>query len=59
MILQVVTALAIGAYVALSRDAPPKRPDAAPREPFQQPADHLDCNARPDSYSRRAGGIAQ
>ena len=33
MILQIVTALAIGAYVVLSRDAQPKRPDAAARSP--------------------------
>ena len=60
MILQIVTALATGAYVVLSRDAQPKRPDAAPREPFQHPADHLDCDGHPEfSYSRRAGGVPQ
>jgi hypothetical protein len=41
MILQIATALAIGAYVVLSKEAQPKRPDATPRESFQQPADHL------------------
>ena len=34
MILQIATALAIGAYVVLSKDAQPKRPDATPRESF-------------------------
>jgi hypothetical protein len=42
MILQIGTALAIGAYVVLSKDAQPKRPDATPRESFQHLADHLD-----------------
>jgi hypothetical protein len=32
MILQVATALAIGAYVVLSKDAQSKRPDATPHE---------------------------
>jgi hypothetical protein len=41
MTLQIATALAIGAYVVLSKDAQPKRPDATPRESFQRPADHL------------------
>ena len=60
MILQIVTALAIGAYVVLSRDAQPKCPDAALRAPFQHPADRLDCDGRPEfSYGRRAGGVAQ
>jgi hypothetical protein len=42
IIVQIATALAIGAYVVLSKDAQPKRPDAIPRESFQHPADHLD-----------------
>ena len=42
MILHIATALAIGAYVVLSKDAQPKRPDATPRESFQHPAAHLD-----------------
>jgi hypothetical protein len=39
ILVQIATALAIGAYVVLSKDAQPKRPDASPRESFQQPAD--------------------
>jgi hypothetical protein len=35
MILQIATALAIGAYVVLSKDARPKNPDAISRESFQ------------------------
>jgi hypothetical protein len=38
---QIATALAIGAYVVLSKDSRRKRPDAIPRESFQHPADHL------------------
>ena len=41
MILEIGTALAIGAYVVLSRDAQPKRLDATPRESLQHPADPL------------------
>jgi hypothetical protein len=37
MILQIVTALAIGAYVVLSRDAQPKRADAAHRRAVSAP----------------------
>jgi hypothetical protein len=49
MILQIATALAIGAYVVLSRDAQPKRADATASEASQHPADHLfDRNYRPD-----------
>lgn len=48
MILQIGTALAIGAYVVLSKDAQPKRPDATPRKSLQQPADHLDRDGRPE-----------
>jgi hypothetical protein len=46
MILQIATALAIGAYVVLSKDAQSKRPDATPRESFQHPADHFDRDGR-------------
>lgn len=57
MILQIVIALSIGAYVVLSKDAQPKRPDAALREPFQHPPDQLDCAGRPEfSDFRRAAG---
>jgi hypothetical protein len=42
MILQIATALAIGAYVVLSKDAQSKRPNPTPRESFQHPAAHLD-----------------
>jgi hypothetical protein len=48
MILQIATALAIGAYVVLSKDAQFKRADAAPRESFQHPIDHLDRDGRPE-----------
>lgn len=48
ILIQITTALAIGAYVVLSRDAHPKRPDATPRESFQHPADHLDRDGRPE-----------
>jgi hypothetical protein len=43
MILQILTALAIGAYVVLSKDAPHKRLDSTPRESlrFQHSVDHL------------------
>jgi hypothetical protein len=41
ILVQIATALAIGAYVVLSKDAQPKRPDVTPRQSFQQPADHL------------------
>ena len=51
MILQIATALAIGAYVVLSKDAQPKRPDATARESIQHPADHLDRDARPEFSS--------
>ena len=47
VILQIVTALTIGAYVVLSRDARPNRADAAPREPFQHPEHHLDRDGWP------------
>ena len=46
MILQIATALAIGAYVVLSKDARPKRPNSTSRESFQPPADHLDLDGR-------------
>jgi hypothetical protein len=47
ILVQIATALAIGAYVVLSKDAQPKRPDATPRESFQHPADHfLDSDSR-------------
>lgn len=54
MILQFATALAIGAYAVLSKDAQPKRPDATPREPFQRPEDHLIATVA--LSSRSAGG---
>jgi hypothetical protein len=56
MILQIATALTIGAYVVLSKDAQCKRPDATPRESFQRPADHLldrDSSAPDDTPSFR------
>ena len=37
MLIQIATALAIGAYVVLSKDAQPKRPHATPRESFDHP----------------------
>jgi len=37
ILIQIATALAIGAYVVLSKDAQPKRPDATPRESFARP----------------------
>jgi hypothetical protein len=37
MILQIATALAIGAYVVLSKDAQLERPDATPRESQHPP----------------------
>jgi hypothetical protein len=46
MILQIAAALAIGAYVVLSKDAQSKRPDTAPRESFQRAIDHLDRDIR-------------
>jgi hypothetical protein len=48
ILIQIATALAIGAYVVLSKDAQPKRPDATPCELFQRPADYLDRDARPE-----------
>ena len=41
ILVQISTALAIGAYVVLSKDTQPKRPDATPRESSQHSADHL------------------
>jgi hypothetical protein len=43
ILVQVATALAIGAYVVLSKDAQQKRLDATPRESLQvqHSADHL------------------
>jgi hypothetical protein len=43
ILVQIATALAIGAYVVLSKDAPHKHLDATPRESLrlQHPADHL------------------
>jgi hypothetical protein len=47
ILVQIAAALAIGAYVALSKDVQPKRPDASPRESFQHPADQfLDRDSR-------------
>jgi hypothetical protein len=37
ILIQIATALAIGAYVVLSKDAHPKRPNATPPESFQHP----------------------
>jgi hypothetical protein len=49
ILIQIATALAIGTYVVLSKDAQPKSPDASPRESFQHPADHLlDASDRED-----------
>jgi hypothetical protein len=42
ILIQIATALAIGFYVVLSKDAQPERSDATPRASFQHPADHLD-----------------
>jgi hypothetical protein len=41
ILVQIATALAIGAYVVLSKDARPKRPNATPRKLFQHRADRL------------------
>jgi hypothetical protein len=41
ILVQIATALAIGAYVVISKDAPPKRLDATPHESFQHPVAHL------------------
>jgi hypothetical protein len=41
ILVQIATALAIGTYVVLSKDAQPKRPGATARESSQHPADHL------------------
>jgi hypothetical protein len=48
ILIQITTALAVGAYVVLSRDAHPKRHGVAPRESIQHPADHLDRDGRPE-----------
>jgi hypothetical protein len=56
ILIQIATALAIGAYVVLSKDAQPKRPDATARESFRHPADHLldsDSRAPADNPSFR------
>jgi hypothetical protein len=49
IIVQIATALAIGAYVVLSKDSQRNRPDATPRESLRlkHPADHLDLDGRP------------
>lgn len=39
MVLPIATALIVGAYVVLSKDAQPKRPAATPGESFQHPAE--------------------
>jgi hypothetical protein len=41
ILVQIATALAAGAYVVLSKDAQPKRPNATSRESFQHSADYL------------------
>ena len=46
ILLQIATALAIGAYVVLSKDAQPT--DANHGGSFQHPTDHLDCDGRPE-----------
>jgi hypothetical protein len=48
ILIQIATALAIGAYVVLSKDVQSKRPDAAPRASFQHPINHLDRDGRPE-----------
>jgi len=49
ILVQIATALAIGAYVVLSKDAQRRRSDATPRESVQRPADHLfDRDGRPE-----------
>jgi hypothetical protein len=53
MILQIATALAIGVYVVLSRDLPPKSPDAVLPESSSRPVDHLD-HALPLNQELRA-----
>ena len=53
ILVQIATALAIGAYVVLSKDEQPNRPDATPRESFQHPADPLlDRADRPELSAR-------
>ena len=50
MILQIAAALAIGAYVVLSRDAQPKRPDTLPRFALLGGAiDHFTLRAQHDN----------
>ena len=41
ILVQIATALAIGVYVVLSKDAQPKRSNATSRESFRHSADHL------------------
>jgi hypothetical protein len=55
ILLQIASALAIGAYAVLSKDARQKRPDATPRESLrpQHSADHLDRAGHPRSDDRR------
>ena len=48
ILIQIATALAIGAYVVLSKDSRPNRPDATPRESFQHPDNYLDRDGRPE-----------
>jgi len=57
IILQFATALAIGAYVVLSKDAQPRRADTTAREAFQlqYPADHfLERDSRSPAHSQTA-----
>jgi hypothetical protein len=56
-LVQIATALAIGAYVVLSKDAQPKRPDATPRESFQHPADHLDHDGLPERVAQQSDAL--
>jgi hypothetical protein len=55
ILVQIATALAIGAYVVLSKDAQHKRLDATPRESLrlQHSAEHvLDRTGRPEPSAR-------
>ena len=51
ILVQIATALAIGTYVVLSKDAPLEFPAATPRESFQFPSDHLDRAGRQNRKS--------
>jgi hypothetical protein len=54
ILVQIATALAIGAYVVLSKEPQHERLDATPREPLrlQHPADNLlDRAGRPEPFA--------